>query len=75
MAEPVRAADRTIGETSSALGFVSNGDTALRVLMWDVGAKSNEKERLARLESHRDIEQNETGREADQAPRRDATAG
>jgi hypothetical protein len=51
---------------------------ALRLLMWDVAAKSNEKERLVRLESHRDTERSElgqeAGREADQTPRRDAAA-
>ena len=47
---------------------------ALRLLMWDVAAKSNEKERLARLEGHRDMERNEPVQEAGQAPRRDATA-
>jgi hypothetical protein len=46
---------------------------ALRVLMWDAAAKSNEKERLARLEGHRAMERNEPGQEAGQAPRRDAT--
>jgi hypothetical protein len=43
---------------------------ALRLLMWDVAAKNNEKERLARLEGHREIERNEPG----QTPRRDAAA-
>ena len=47
---------------------------ALRLLMWDVAAKSNEKERLARLEGHRDMQRNEPVQEAGQAPRRDATA-
>jgi hypothetical protein len=47
---------------------------ALRLLMWDVAAKDNEKEQLARLEAHRDIEQNEPGGEAGQKPRRDAAA-
>jgi hypothetical protein len=47
---------------------------ALRLLMWVVGAKNNEKERLARLQDHRDIERNESGREAGQTPRRDAAA-
>jgi len=47
---------------------------ALRLLMWDAAAKDNEKQRLARLEAHRDIERNEPGREEGQAPRRDAAA-
>jgi hypothetical protein len=44
---------------------------ALRVLMWDVAAKNSEKERLARLEGHRDMDRNKPGREADQTPCRD----
>jgi hypothetical protein len=47
---------------------------ALRLLMWDVAAKNNEKERLARLEGHRDMQRNEPVQEAGQSPRRDATA-
>jgi hypothetical protein len=45
---------------------------ALRLLMWDAAAKSNEKERIARLEAHRGIERNEPDREEGQASRRDA---
>jgi hypothetical protein len=48
---------------------------ALRLLMWDAAAKDNEKERLARLERHRDMERNEAAQEASQAPRQDAAAG
>jgi hypothetical protein len=43
---------------------------ALRLLFWDVAAKSNEKERLARFERHRGMERNGPGQET----RQDATA-
>jgi hypothetical protein len=47
---------------------------ALRVLLWEVAAKNNEKERLARMEQHRGMERNEPGQKAGEAPRLDATA-
>jgi hypothetical protein len=34
---------------------------ALRVGMWEMAAKGNEKERLARFDAHRDMERDETG--------------
>jgi hypothetical protein len=48
---------------------------ALRLLMWEAAAKTNEKERLARLDGHRDMERNELVQKEDQASGRDATAG
>jgi hypothetical protein len=40
---------------------------ALRLLMWDVAAKDNEKERLARLEKHRGMDRNEAVQRSSQA--------
>jgi hypothetical protein len=47
---------------------------ALRLPIGDVAAKNNEKERLAPLEGHCDMQRNEAVQEAGQSPRRDATA-
>ena len=70
----MRFAVQTIRQILSVIG-INMMVAALRLLMWDVAAKNNEKERLARLERHRDMDRNEAVQEASQAPRRDAAAG